>query len=377
MTAAPRRDTPLAVKLKARIARTGPITVAQYIEACLQDPQHGYYQRHPAIGRDFVTAPEISQVFGELIGLWAAVVWQQMGQPRPVQLVELGPGHGTMMRDMLRAARIVPDFLSAMEVSLIETSASLAKRQSNLLRDAGVPVQARTALGDVAPGAAIVIGNEFLDALPARQHVRAQTAWHERTVELGALDDLQFGMSAVADAGLLGELGRRFPDARQGDIVQSHSEVEKVTAWMAERAAAQPIAALFIDYGHITSATGDALEATREHRSEHPLTSPGEADLTVHVDFESVARGFGAERDLDVDGPVTQAEFLGALGIAERASRLMSSNPAMANAIEMGVQRLMAPHAMGTRFKVIGIRSKELPVLPGLAGHQTPAERSC
>lgn len=377
MTAAVHRDTPLAVKLKARIARAGPMTIARYIEACLQDPEYGYYQRHPAIGRDFVTAPEISQVFGELIGLWAAVVWQQMGQPRPVRLVEVGPGHGTMMRDMLRAARIVPDFLSAMEVNLIETSASLATRQSNLLRDAGVSVQVRNALEDVAPGAAIVIGNEFLDALPACQHVRTQTAWHERTVGLDDRGDLQFGCSTVADADLRAELDRRFPDARQGDIVQGHPGAEKVAAWMAERAAAHPIAVLFIDYGHMTSATGDTLEAAREHRSEHPLASPGEADLTVHVDFESVAREFGAHRDLDVDGPVTQAEFLGALGIAERASRLMSSNPAKANAIEMGVQRLMAPHAMGTRFKVIGIRSKELPILPGLTRHRTPMERSC
>ena len=356
-----RRDTPLAASLKARIADEGPITVAQYIEACLQDPQHGYYRTH-AIGRDFVTAPEISQVFGELIGLWSVVVWQQMGQPQPIRLVELGPGHGTMMRDMLRAARVVPNFLQAVEVNLVETSASLAARQLDLLRDAVVPVHVHGTLQDVAPGAAIVIGNEFLDALPAHQYVRTQSAWRERTVGLDDRGDLQFGIGAAANAGL----DERFPGAREGDIVQVHAEFGRIAAWMEKRAADTPVAALFIDYGHTISASGDTLEAARAHRPEHPLASPGEADLSMHVDFESVARAFGEHRTLAVDGPVTQAEFLGALGIAERASRLMAANPANANAIEMGVQRLMAPQAMGTRFKAIGIRSHGLPALPGL-----------
>lgn len=361
MTAPERRDTPLAGHLKARIAREGPITIAQFMEECLQHPEHGYYRTH-AIGRDFITAPEISQVFGELIGLWAVVVWQQMGEPRPIKLVELGPGHGTMMRDMLRAARVLPGFLQSVEVALVETSASLARRQMDLLRDVGVPMRAGGALDDVEAGAAIVIGNEFLDAMPARQYVRADGAWHERTVELDDSGHLQFGFGAVADTGLR----ERFPGARDSDIVQVHTAFEKIAAWMEDRAAHAPTAALFIDYGHTASAIGDTLEAARAHRTEHPLTSPGEADLTVHVDFECLAREFGGRQGLIVDGPVTQAEFLGALGIAERASRLMSGNPAKANAIEMAVQRLMAPHAMGTRFKVIGIRSGNLPTLPGL-----------
>jgi SAM-dependent MidA family methyltransferase len=360
MSGTERRDTPLAAHLKARIAREGPITIAQYMEACLQHPEHGYYRQH-AIGRDFITAPEISQVFGELIGLWAAVVWQQMGGPRPVMLVEPGPGNGTMMRDMLRAARLVPDFLRAAEVCLVEASPSLTERQLELLHDGGV--HAHRSLDDVAPNAAIVIGNEFLDALPARQYVRSHAAWHERTVELDDRGDLQFGIGGVADADVL----HRFAGAREGDIVQAHCTFDGIAAWMEKRAAHAPIAALFIDYGHTASAPGDTLEAVRSHRSEHPLTSPGEADLTVHVDFASVAHAFGGRAGLTVDGPVTQAEFLGALGIAERASRLMSANPAQANTIEMGVQRLMAPHAMGTRFKAIGIRSSGLPALPGLA----------
>lgn len=357
-----RRDTPLAVQLKTRIAREGPITIAHYMEACLQHPEHGYYRTH-AIGRDFVTAPEITQVFGELIGLWAVVVWQQMGQPRPIKLVELGPGHGTMMRDMLRAARVVPGFLQSVEVCLVETSAELAARQANTLRDAEASIHALHALDDVAPGAAIVIGNEFLDALPAHQYVRSRAAWHERTVELDGHGHLQFGIGQACDAGNL----QRFPHARENDIVQVHVAFATIAAWMEARAAHAPIAALFIDYGHTASAIGDTLEAARAHKPEHPLTSPGGADLTVHIDFQSLAQAFGGRPGLAVDGPTTQAEFLGVLGIAERASRLMSANPAQANAIEMGVQRLMAPQAMGTRFKAIGIRSRGLPALPGLA----------
>jgi SAM-dependent MidA family methyltransferase len=361
MSGTDRRDTPLAAHLKARISREGPITIAQYMEACLQHPEHGYYRQH-AIGRDFITAPEISQVFGELIGLWSAVAWQQMDQPRPVALVELGPGNGTMMRDMLRAARVLPDFLRAAEICLVEASPSLTERQLELLRDAGVRLHAHRSLDDVPPNAAIVIGNEFLDALPARQYVRSQAAWHERIVELDGHGDLQFGIGGVSDADVL----HRFAAAREGDIVQAHCAFKGTAAWMEKRAAHAPIAALFIDYGHMASAPGDTLEAIRAHQPEHPLSSPGEADLTVHVDFASVAREFGGRPGLAVDGPLTQAEFLGALGIAERASRLMSANPAQANAIEMGVQRLMAPHAMGTRFKTIGIRSGSLPALPGL-----------
>jgi NADH dehydrogenase [ubiquinone] 1 alpha subcomplex assembly factor 7 len=356
-----RRDTPLAAILKARIADAGPITIAEYLDACLQHPQHGYYRTH-SVGRDFITAPEISQVFGELIGLWAVVVWQQMGQPRPIRLVELGPGHGTMMRDVLRAARVVPDFLHAADVHLVETSVALAARQLDLLRDTGVPVWVHGALDDVAPGAAIVIGNEFLDALPAHQYVRTQSARHERTVGLDERGDLQFDVGPAVDV----ELDQRFPDSREGDIVQVHSEFGRIAGWMQTRATDAAVAALFVDYGHTTPLPGDTLEAARAHRPEHPLTSPGEADLTVHIDFESVARAFGRHRRLAVDGPITQAEFLGALGIAERASRLMAANPTEANAIEMGVQRLMAPQAMGTRFKAIGIRSHGLPALPGL-----------
>lgn len=371
-----RRNTPLAACLKARIAREGPITIAQYMEACLQHPEHGYYLTH-AIGRDFITAAEISQVFGELIGLWAVVVWQQMGEPRPIKLVELGPGHGTMMRDMLRAARVVPKFLHSLEVALVETSASLAARQVDLLREVGVPVRAVGTLDDVAAGAAIMIGNEFLDALPARQYVWADGAWYERTVKLDNGGQLTFGFGAVADA----VLRECFPSGHDGDIVQVHTAFEKIAAWMENRAAHAPTAALFIDYGHTASAIGDTLEAARAHRTEHPLASPGEADLTVHVDFECLAREFGGRQGLAVDGPVTQAEFLGALGIAERASRLMSANPAKANALEMAVQRLMAPHAMGTRFKAIGIRRRSLPALPGLMGggimNNSPADAAC
>ena len=367
-----RRDTPLARKLAARIARSGPITVADYVEACLRDPAHGYYRVQAGIGRDFVTAPEISQMFGELIGLWCSVVWRQMGSPDPVRLVELGPGRGTMMRDMLSAARLAPDFLVAVHVHLVETSAPLAAQQRSLLRDAPVPVTWRDALPEPSPCANIIVANEFLDTLPTHQYVRAGAGWAERAVGIDSQGRPQFTSGGPPDSGVSQWLSERFPNAPAHDIVEIGDF--SLLAWIAAQAQRQRTVALLVDYGPARSAPGDTLQAVRRHRYEHPLRSPGEADLTMHVDFEELARRLGEIHSLACDGPATQAEFLGAVGLVERASRLMASNPAMALAIETAAQRLLAPGGMGTRFKVIGARSRQMPPLPGLTlGHMAAA----
>jgi NADH dehydrogenase [ubiquinone] 1 alpha subcomplex assembly factor 7 len=337
-----RRDTPLARKLKERIRRDGAITVAQYMQACLQDPEHGYYVKQPAIGGagDFITAPEISQVFGELIGLWSAVVWQQMGSPSRVNLVELGPGRGTLMRDALRAGSKMPLFLDALEVHLVESNAFLERRQREALAGITRPVTSHAAMDSIPPGAAIVIANEFLDTFPVAQRVEGG----ERRVALDANDRLVFEPAE-------GEFRERQDFARFVDH-------------LASRAMSAPMAALFIDYGHLQSSAGETLQAMRSHAPEHPLCSPGEADLTVHVDFAAIGAAL-VRCGLAVDGPTTQAEFLGRLGIVERASRLMSANPRKAGEIELGVARLIAPQGMGSRFKAIGVRSSRLSDLPG------------
>lgn len=359
-----RRETPLALRLKERIRREGPISVAEYMTACLQDPEHGYYRTKAAIGAkgDFITAPEISQVFGELIGLWCAVVWQQMGSPPRVNLVELGPGRGTLMRDALRAAKVVPGFREAIALHLVESNEALAFQQREMLDALHVWPSVMSAFeGWMLDAPAIVVGNEFIDAqADILQWLRTETeyGWQLRTVALDARGELAF---LWRDA-WIEDLPTAFPSASAGEIY----ELRRTELWatLGGFAGREPTAALFIDYGHEITLPGDTLQAMRSHAFEHPLTSPGEADLTTLVDFEKVADG-AKVYGFAVDGPVTQAEFLGSLGIVERASKLMGWNPAKAAEIEMGVARLMAVPGMGSRFKAIGLRSKSVPPLPG------------
>ena len=362
-----RRDTPLALELKERIRRDGPIPVSQFMRACLLDEDHGFYASSTSIGRDghFITAPEISQVFGELVGLWSAVVWQQMGSPAPFSLIELGPGRATMMRDLLRATRIVPGFQQAMHITLDEASETLRKLQRKSLEGTGVAVHWLHHEGQSidAIGPTIALANEFLDTVPADQIVKTADGWAERVIALDASGRLTFATGQTLKQ--LGPPGRRLPagDHPVGSIVEWQPH-DTTCIGLARSSRTQPVAALFIDYGHTNSAVGETLQAVRSHAFEHPLTSPGEADLSVQVDFERVAIS-ARHHGLAVDGPVTQAEFLGSLGIVERASRLMSANPAKAASIEAGVARLLAVPGMGDRFKVIGVRSPHLPPLPG------------
>ena len=361
-----RRDTPLALKLKERIRGDGRLRIDQYVEACLHDASDGYYAGKAAIGAeaDFITAPEISQIFGELIGLWCAAVWEQMGSPPAFNLVEFGPGRGTLMKDALRAMNVRPKMKAAARAVLIETSTTLKKVQHEALGGERVPVSwpqklVYTAEPDLP---AIFIGNEFLDTEPIEQFVRLENGWAVRCVGLDERGDLAFqtGNRCAPDVALM--LDQRFAGARSGDICEIYSLDHNFVDALLHR----PIrfCALLIDYGHTQSAPGDTLQAVRGHRYEHPLTSPGEADVTAQVDFAQIVEALPA-RTVAVDGPATQAEFLGRLGIIERASKLMSANPAKAGEIEAGVARLMAPGGMGTRFKVIGLRSPGLPALPG------------
>jgi SAM-dependent MidA family methyltransferase len=381
-----RRDTPLAASLRGLIREHGPIPLSRYMDICLHDPQHGYYRHRPAIGRtaDFVTAPEISQTFGELIGLWCAVVWQRMGAPAPFQLIELGPGRGTLMTDALRAARLVPGFLQSADVVLVETNAALREAQRQAFEGMVVPLRWETAPDRVFEvdsqtprKPAIFIANEFLDTLPVDQFERHSGGWRRRLVSIDSNERLAFVESspredglAVPEAALSGDLDARFPDARIGDIVTVADYDNVIGRWLASPPTSPggptAVAALVIDYGDLHGLGGDTLQAVRNHRHEHPLTSPGEADLSALVDFRALSRRAAAS-GLGVDGPVTQAAFLGSLGIVERASRLMSDNPAQASVIEAGVARLMAPNAMGGRFKAIGIRNPVMQPLPGFS----------
>lgn len=358
---AARRDTPLARRLAAEIAKSGPISIHAYMQRCLADPVDGYYITRSGIGRagDFITAPEISQVFGELLGLWAAVVWQQMGAPQRINLIELGPGRGTLIADALRAARIVPGFLPALQLHLTEINPAFREAQAKALHPTAVRPTWHEAWPALDDAPTIVIANEFLDTIPGRQLEQdASGAWREVSVGLDETGHLAFVQGPPTPPPRAATLA----SPPEGTLV-TETDFAPLAAELAARA---PLAALFIDYGHATSAPGDTLQAVRNHVIEHPLTSPGEADLSLAVDFQALQAAFDTTK-LIADGPTTQAEFLGRLGIMERASKLMAANPAQSNTIESGVSRLMAAPGMGTRFLSLGVRSRGLPPLPAFA----------
>ena len=352
--------TALAEEIRERIRRDGPISVATYMELCLHHPSHGYYRRGRPIGAagDFITAPEVSQMFGELIGLWCAAVWQAMGQPQQVRLVELGPGRGTLLADALRAARTVPAFRDAIDLHLVESSESFRAEQAALLTDAQPTWHER--FETVPSGPVLVIANEFFDALPIRQFERVDNAWHERVVTLAPSSQvLRFAPSDSVP------VGDGLGCAPSGTIVERAPAREALVSSLAKRITADGGAALIIDYGHERPGFGDTLQAAKRHRRYDALDEPGTADLTAHVDFSalaSVARREGA----NVFGPVAQAQFLKALGIEERAARLRQGASAdQAADIDAALRRLTGAHGMGELFKALAIAHPALTVLPG------------
>jgi NADH dehydrogenase [ubiquinone] 1 alpha subcomplex assembly factor 7 len=349
----------LAEQLRRRIRETGPLGIDDYMAAALSDPQHGYYTTRDPIGAagDFVTAPEVSQVFGELIGLWCADNWTRMGRPEPVILAELGPGRGTLMADLLRAVRVAPDFRRALRLHLVETSPVLRGRQAAALTEAAPSWHDGVATLPDAP--LILIANEFLDALPIKQYVRAATGWHERRVALGkdgalafAPDDAPAASAAIPPA---------LRDAPPGSICEVRPAAEMMAAQLGARLAARGGVALFVDYGHFPSACGETLQAVRGHRRHAVLAAPGQADLTAHVDFAAVAAAATAA-GARAWGPVPQGAFLRALGLAERIAALSRrATPAQAGALAAAGRRLIAPEEMGTLFKALALAHPALP----------------
>ncbi len=332
----------------------------------LGHPLHGYYMSRDPLGLsgDFITAPEISQMFGELLGLFVAQCWLDLGAPDPARLVECGPGRGTLMADSLRAARVAPGFREALRVELIETSPVLKGRQEQALAGCGVPVAWRRSLAELTEGGGplLVLGNEFLDALPIRQYVRANGAWHERLVGLDG-DRLIFGLAAEAEASLRLE-------AREGEVREVGLVAQAFVAALAEQLKQAGGVALFLDYGHVTSGFGDTLQAMRSHAFVDPLATPGEADLTAHVDFGALA-AVGRAAGLAVHGPVEQGPFLQALGLEARADQLIRSaaTAEQAERIREAERRLTEPTrtGMGKLFKVIAFAAPGQPVPPGFS----------
>jgi NADH dehydrogenase [ubiquinone] 1 alpha subcomplex assembly factor 7 len=365
----PEDRTPLEAEIRRRIARAGPIPIAEFMALCLYDPQHGYYNRRAPFGAagDFITAPEISQMFGELIGLWAAEVWQSMGAPDQVALIEFGPGRGTMMMDALRATRAVPEFRKAVRVHLIETSPELRQRQRQTLSGVGdVTLHWHATTDEIPARPSIIVANEFFDALPVRQAERRSTGWHERAVAIDAGDELALTVAPDPVSDLLPKLPLAAARAPVGTIFEWRPD-DFATA-IARRAAAGGTA-LIIDYGHIKSATGDSFQAVRSHRYASPLASPGLTDLTAHVDFEALGKAAQAA-GARVHGPIEQGTWLKRLGIEARAAVLQANAAEHKRAgITAALERLTGtgPDQMGSLFKAIGFSAPGIAQLPGLA----------
>jgi len=354
--------TPLEKHLKRRIALEGPMTVAGFMAEALTHPQHGYYVTRDPLGAagDFITAPEISQVFGELVGLWLAEAWRQSGSPTTANLVELGPGRGTLMADILRVAKMMPGFEQAVSVHLVEASPPLRGKQREALGDRAVTWH--DSLETVPDGPTFLIANEFFDALPIHQLMRTEEGWRERVVAVQDDDTLIFGLSPGASP-LVSLVPPDVRDsAKPGEIFELSPVSIAIMRQICSRISTGG-AALIIDYGHPESATGDTLQAVSNHEFADILAAPGSADITAHVDFEMLARAAREEAAVAF-GPVAQGSLLTRLGIDVRRQQLSKRvAPAQAKAINSAIGRLIGPKEMGTLFKALA-------VLP--AGAQTP-----
>jgi SAM-dependent MidA family methyltransferase len=342
----------LAARIADRIRSGGPMSVAEYMHVCLHDPADGYYATRPALGAqgDFITAPLVSQMFGELIGLWMVELWRQMGRPSPFRLVELGPGDGTLMSDLLRAAGRAQGFREASEVWLVEPSRPLRRLQENRL---GPALRQVDRLDEIPGGAPwLLVANEVLDCLPARQWERREGAWMERRVGLEG-ERLVLGLAPAPPS-------IAAPDTAPEGAVFEHSPAQEALASdLAARIAGDGGAALLVDYGRAEPGLGDPFQAVRGHRREDPLEHPGEADLTVHADFPSVL--VAARREgIETAGPRGQGRFLRALGLEARADALVRARPDDAPRIRRQIERLAAPEQMGELFLVAALHSPGL-----------------
>ncbi len=357
-------------RLSQRIQTGGPISIGVFLGEALFDPWQGFYATKDPIGagEDFITAPEISQIFGELIGLWLAGRWHSMGCPKPVQLVEYGPGRGTLMKDILRAARAVPGMLEALNVTLIEASPALINVQASMLGNAPCAVNWQNALDDVPMGPCLLVGNEYLDCLPVRQFIRQNDAWHERLVGVDETGAYQFQFSPTPASDVEIEMiPPVLRDSDEGTLVEVRASIAPLMDALANRFSKAQGVALFIDYGPAQSEIGDTLQAIKGHQKVDPLDAPGTADLTTRVDFAEIKRAALAA-GLQCAGPVKQGAWLNRLGLEYRAADLMKKNPAQKSKLARQVYRLTDDSQMGELFKVIAIFSPDMSIPEGFDG---------
>lgn len=354
----------LLKSLRLQIETTGPISVSDYMIQCLCHPRYGYYMTRDPFGEkgDFTTAPEISQAFGELLGLWAAITWQQMGSPAQLHLVELGPGRGTLMADALRATKAVPGFHDTLNVHLVEISPTLKEMQKEALKDSGPAIYWHENFNDVPDGPAIFLANEFFDALPVRQFEKGAKGWAERFIDIEPEGEgLRFVLKSDEAATALMSPVLKGAE-KLGDRFEISPLSQTIAHALGERIQQFGGAVLAVDYGYAQPGFGETLQALKGHEYADVLQNPGEADLTAHVDFTTLGRSFedGGAR---LYGSVTQGDFLERLGIAQRMQALVNTaRDDQKGSLIAAHRRLVSPEEMGKLFKVICAVHPDMPV---------------
>jgi SAM-dependent MidA family methyltransferase len=352
---------PLAARIAELIAVQGPISVAQYMTLALHDAQSGYYATRDPLGADFITAPEISQMFGEMLGLWCVQVWEDQGRPQNLRLVELGPGRGTLMADMLRAMKQAPDM--KVDVVMVEASPVLQAIQRRTLRDSGASIVWKTHFDEeLADRPLLLVANEFFDALPIRQYAKTQRGWCERmVVEKDSALSFALAPSALPPSAIPPERAA----APDGGIYETSPASTALAEEIARIVAVKGGGALILDYGYSgPGGFGETLQAVKANAFADVLADPGSHDLSAHVDFAAMAEA-GRRGGAIVHGPRGQGEFLVRLGLARRAEQLMKANPAKAKSIYAALERLIHPAQMGTLFKALAFLPPPAGPAPG------------
>ncbi|MEX0298844.1 MAG: class I SAM-dependent methyltransferase [Kordiimonas sp.] len=352
--------TPLKEILLEQIAASGPITIADYMAQCLMHPEHGYYQKERVFGADgdFITAPEVSQMFGEMLGLWLADRWIKMGKPNPVHLIEFGPGRGTLMADILRAVAPVEDFIDAVKIHFVETSKQLRELQKEQVPNA----KWHDSSASLPNGPSLIVANEFFDALPIHQFEKHKDQWLERRVNA---EGESFTLVLTPPSAKLALIPDELKDSPEGSILEVCPAALSVTGDIADRVSNYGGAALLIDYGYRKSATGDTFQALKGHAFVDPFAEPGKADITAHVAFDQLKKA-ADEKGTKTYGPAAQGMFLMALGMGTRAQQLSNAmDPIGQQRVLSELKRLTASDEMGTLFKVLAVQHPDLEGAPG------------
>ncbi|HRK97804.1 MAG: SAM-dependent methyltransferase [Alphaproteobacteria bacterium] len=335
--------------IRAHITLHGPMSIETYWNLCLSHPEHGYYIKKDPLGvaGDFTTSPEISQLFGEMIGIWAVNKWQEMGCPSAINLVECGPGRGTLMADLLRIAAMIPDFDAALQVHLVEMSPFLRQKQREALGEKNV-IWHNDLSSVPSDDPLLIIGNEFLDALPIRQYVFVDGVWRERVITTIG-EELGFSIGSKIESA-------DFPAAQQNDIFEASLVRDRVFLTMCQKIKLSKGSILMIDYGHDQVSMGNSFQAVMNHQFSNVLENQGHADLTSHIDFARLK--FISEHERLLSSIWSQNSFLIEMGIVQRAAQLRASATLpQQEEIDAALFRLLDIGQMGDLFKVIEVNT--------------------